>query len=353
MKWLSMIASRLWQYMRHHTLTFCLYVVCSLFCGLGFIYMYGNFTWWMGSRNITYQIPRTYTVHKSAESSYTMKDVHDRLMHAGLPSYTAVYGFTTDINGPETLVFAPVVGEPEMDKLMGRTAFTDEELQQGAPVVVVGMYVTGSTVQIGETNFRIIGRHKSDECYIPPNALPKTGIPADRIRIMVSKMPSPAEDRQIQTILATAFEGDRITSFPAYLFAGAVNDLPSDMLLIAVVYALLLASFMFLMKYMMDVTSRENVIYTIAGASKGSVIRLLLRDNLCLSVPTAVLSLLLFTLLKKPLFDPFSLYGGLTYELSDYLLVFFSMVLVSTLTCLPFIWGYGKRSAMEAKHAYE
>ena len=139
-----------------------------------------------------------------------------------------------------------------------------------------------------------------------------------------------------------------------YYAKGWDATFPTELAMICLVYALSLFSFMFLMKYMMETSIKENVIYGILGASKNRITGLLLLDNVCFSAFTAAAGILLHIGLKDVFFDKVSVKSEipLTYLWSDYLLLFLLSVVIAQLTLLPFLAGFRRRSLLSAKGRY-
>ena len=127
---------------------------------------------------------------------------------------------------------------------------------------------------------------------------------------------------------------------------------PIELAMICLVYGLSMFSYMFLMKYMMETSIRENVIYGFVGASKNKMTALLLIDNICFSVVTVSAGLLLHLGLKEAFFDKVSVSENIYYTAADYGLLFVLGVGISLLTLLPFLLGFRRHSLLAMKGYY-
>lgn len=355
MKLISLIGSRLLHYYRSNKLIFCIFFLSSVICGIGFLYLYGNYTMAMRNRNDQYKTYRTYSMTFS-NNPITIKDISASLKKMKMSMEYSIIGAAISDN---IEVCASVYGTPEITAITGESAFTEEENKNGSNVIIMpswepfnkptGLNKENSTLLLNGTVFKIVGTHIDLEYYIPLKAYEHLGLPINRVKIIIVKKPTAASDTENMNELTALFPNAQITSPIHY---NQDKDFPMELFMICIVYGISMLSFMFLMKYMMDMNSRENVIYSIVGASKGTVIQLLLLDNVCLSVAASLISIGIHILFKESLFDKFSVSSNLIYKPSDYILSFFLIILVSSLTVIPFIASYSRKSLISAKNAY-
>ena len=108
----------------------------------------------------------------------------------------------------------------------------------------------------------------------------------------------------------------------------------------------ILLSFLFLFQYLIQENSYENVVYTLAGAKKSSVVCIACMELTLLSGGSALLAGLLHAALYRPL-------GEVPYTLGDYLLCFLLTVLLSLAALAPFLTAYMRRSAAEMKRQFQ
>jgi hypothetical protein len=364
-KILSLQWSRLRQYYKNNRFIFVLFLVSSIVCTTGFIYLYGNLIMSMRLRNDDSRIYRRYSLSfENVEYSYD--DIAERMGKLDLPVEDSIVynSYFDSSNGSMVNLATPVTGEMYVVPVDGRHSFTNEELREGANVMIIPHFflkvpagldqATGIFEYAGET-FQVIGHHaRPDDCYVPPETFQRLNLKITNLRIILThKAAGTAENTDNVEKLKSLFPGGQIDS--SYEYIRLRNyDFPTELTMICLVYALSLFSFMFLMKYMMETSIKENVIYGIVGASKNRITGLLLLDNVCFSAFTALAGILLHMGLKNVFFDKVNIQSDipLTYLWSDYLLLFILCVVISQLTLLPFLIGFRKHSLLSAKGRY-
>ena len=89
------------------------------------------------------------------------------------------------------------------------------------------------------------------------------------------------------------------------------------------IYLISILSFLFLFQYLIQENSYENVVYSLVGARKSSVVGIACMELTLLSGGSALLAGLLHAALYNPFFVHINIYGQVPYTLWDYLLCFF------------------------------
>lgn len=195
---------------------------------------------------------------------------------------------------------------------------------------------------------QVVGKFSGMEYLIPLGTYQRLGYPIESAIFTLREKPDDKMEQTILTRLQEQFPTAEIY-YPKLYDDFAGRQLPMELFMICLVYGISLFSFLYLMKYMMDQHIAENVVYSLVGAPKKTVIRLVALENLILSTLTSLLSVGLHLLLKESVLDKVSVSANITYRFTDYLLIFILMVVVSQLVSLPFILRYRKQTVAAIK----
>lgn len=360
MKWLSLIKSRLTQYFVYNKLVFVIFILGSVVCGTGFLHLYGNFTSaFILQRNMSVS-GRTFTVGFSQTDSPSRGDIGQILRRDGLSLETCVVKAREEETGGNLLAVA--AGKQSFTSIDGQKTFTDEEMETGSPVVIIpavfvhkpaGLNKSANTLTIENTTLEIVGRNNSDfDYYVPAKTFDDLNLPVESMMLVTPRFLNEKEDDALLNRLAALFPGAEYIDSPGAIAERVQRQqLGAQLVMLCAVYGLSVLSFLFLMKYMIDRSRMENVIYCIVGCSKDVMMQLTLLENVCLSGITALLSIGIHIALKKPVFDKISL-QAFTYAPRDYILCFIMMVLVSLVASIPFIVKVRKHSLIMVKNSY-
>ena len=155
------------------------------------------------------------------------------------------------------------------------------------------------------------------------------------------------DDGSASELLKERFYGEAEVREPFY---GRLDFLQSqkNMLLISVVYAFGILSFLLLFSYLMEETAKESAVYRVLGASREMMVLLHFWAVLLLSVLTAGLGILLHAALYAPLFSKWNLYPGTVFSAGDYLFVLFGTVVLTLAVSLPMILRVVRRTPKAA-----
>lgn len=359
MKWISLIRSRLAQYFVANKLAFVIFIIGSVVCGTGFLYLYGNFTSaFLLQRNLSVS-SRTFTVSFPENAAPSRAEIGKLLEQNKLPLESGVVRARENETGGNLLAVA--AGEQVFTSIDGQKKFTDEEMKTGEPVVIIpavfiekpdGLNKEANTLTINGTTLRIVGRNSSDfNYYIPEKTFDKLGLSVESLMVITPQQLNEKEDAALIDRLSALFPQAGIDSPGAIVQRIQRRELTAQLVMICAVYGLAVLSFMFLMKYMMDRLRAENIVYCIVGCSKDKMMQLILLENVCLSSLSALFSVIIHIALKRPVFDKLSL-QSFAYAPRDYILCFLLMVLVSLMVSLPFILKMRRHSILMVKNNY-
>lgn len=367
-KFFSLEWSRISQYYKNNRFIFILFLVSSIICTTSFAYLYGNYISSIRLRNDESRMYRRYSVYfdnvsgegNAAEAEFSYDDIVSRLSGLDFPLEDGLVICTVTDNFVYDLA-ACFTGQPALLPVSGRCKFTEEELEKGEKVIIIphvfarqpdGLDKENDTWTLGGETFRIIGRHAGEEIYIPPETFKKLNHAIYCIDLYAKqKAQNTAEDAGRQQNLQALFPRQEVAS--SFVNVEMWQQyFPIELAMICLVYGLSMFSYMFLMKYMMETSIRENVIYGFVGASKNKMTALLLIDNICFSVVTVSAGLLLHLGLKEAFFDKVSVSENIYYTAADYGLLFVLGVGISLLTLLPFLLGFRRHSLLAMKGYY-
>lgn len=236
----------------------------------------------------------------------------------------------------------------------GRTDFTEDERNTGKAVIVMPSGYAGDLddmVQIGGASCRVIGISTFAQGIIPDQLYQKLGVQTNRLTVVLDRQLSADESDALADRLHQAFPAARIES-PADYRENAERAVPGELMMVSVIYLVALASFVFILKYMSDRNSAENVIYAIVGASKKKIMGIMALENIILSSCSGIIGILLHVFLYGPFFSKINTLENIRYDPTDYLLVFLFTVLLSLLTVIPFFIGFWRASLIESKNQY-
>ena len=360
MKWLSLIKSRLAQYFVSNKLIFIIFILGSVVCGTGFLHLYGNFTSAFILQRDMSMSGRTFTVGFSDTKAPSREAIAQIIQREKISLETCLVKAREEETGGRLLAVA--AGKQSFISIDGQKKFTDEEMETGSPVVIIpavfvhqpdGLEKEAGTLTIGGTTLEIVGRNNSDfDYYVPAKTFDNLGLPVESLLLVTPNFLNEKEDAALVNRLAALFPGVEYIDSPGAVAQRAQRQqLGAQLVMLCAVYALSIFSFLFLMKYMIDRSRMENVVYGIVGCSRDEMMQLTLLENVCLSGISALLSIGIHIALKKPVFDKISL-QAFTYAPRDYLLCFIMMVLVSLVVSIPFIIKVRKHSLIMVKNSY-
>ena len=242
---------------------------------------------------------------------------------------------------------------------LGRSAFTQEELEKGSRVVFAPSELIAALdpnqdtmVTIRGIPFQVIGAwpHFGDDLFfIPYRTMMQEDLPVTAVDFKLERIPTREEHEKIKARLEQLFPGATIETPDIYF--NMQNSAKRQNAVTSVgVFLVSFFSFVFLMKYMLDRSRQEMVVYIIVGASKKRLFLLLLLQN-CITVLSAgVVAVGAFWALKKPLFDKLAIAPDYQYTPADYAYVLLASVLLSMLVAIPFILHVIRKTPTQLKN---
>ena len=191
--------------------------------------------------------------------------------------------------------------------------FTDEELSKNVASVSLGK---AKSIKVGNTTFNVVKEKtaqeefdgKIEKYYIPADAYFKTGIKTWTVDIVIKERFSQNMMYRYVNYLRDVFNikfdpaVDNEGSYdyvrgPIIYYIEDANQVSSQFYSIVYIFMLSLISFMFLLKYLMDSSRRENSILMMVGAKKRVVMLVNFIENVALTVISTVIAIAIHILL--------------------------------------------------------
>ena len=243
----------------------------------------------------------------------------------------------------------------------GRVDFTEEELSAGARVVVVPedlfpAFDQGSppTITLRGIPFEVIGTKpvtQSCQCFgIPYQAMVQEDFPISCIRFTLSRTPTFGENDEITAILEELFPENVSIDTPLFFISMLGDSTIHSMSISVALYFVAFLTMMFLMKYLLDQSRHEMVVYSVVGASKKRALLVLLLQNSLLVLFSGLVAFALFFALKQPLFALFAPSPDYRYTAVDLISILLLELVLSFLIALPFLLHFIRKTPVQLKN---
>ena len=344
---------RIRTYARKNTLIFCLFLLGAVLSSLSFLFFYGNSMADkrnMAQNSLSY---RTFTLY--GDRNWTMEDLQS-LWDSASGSLDVRVSHTVELPAaseyPELSVQAFLNNNAGVYFYQGQTSFTPEQLERDCAIAPSN---TGDFLNLEGMEFPVVGRthhFSNDVVFIPIRSFLEHGFSPDSVELILDATPTRKENNHILERLAVLFPETSIAD-PYQSIRADQSRNPGGVAMISGIYLISILSFLFLFQYLIQENSYENVVYTLAGAKKSSVVCIACMELTLLSGGSALLAGLLHAALYKPLFVHINIYGQVPYTLGDYLLCFFLTVALSLAALTPFLATYTHCSLAEMKRQFQ
>ena len=344
---------RIRTYARKNTLIFCLFLLGAVLSSLSFLFFYGNSMADkrnMAQNSLSY---RTFTLY--GDRNWTMEDLQF-LWDAASGSLDVRVSRTIEPSSeseyPGISIQAFLNNNAGVYSYQGQTSFTPEQLEQDCAIAPSSV---GDSLNLEGTEFPVVGhtRHfDNNVVFIPIRSFLEHGFSPDSAELILDTIPTRKENNRILERLSALFPETSIAD-PYQSIQADQSRNPGGVAMTSGIYLISILSFLFLFQYLIQENSYENVVYTLAGARKSSVVCIACMELSLLSGSAALLACLLHAALYRPLFAQINIYGEVPYTLGDYLLCFLLTVLLSLAALAPFLTAYMRRSAAEMKRQFQ
>ncbi len=374
MKTLELVFTRLCYSFKQNKSVFIFFLIGCFICSLSLIFLYGN------------QLsPKVYEVYDSASfSEYSVifnepapyenvvnnpllksdiildTDISFDMAGDDIPKKEMNLESFDDIDGFYKMTCS-LTGKYELLKGNGRVNFKDDELKEGKNVIILPSDRTnpyniknGDKITVAGREYEVIGMcTTSFNFYIPPETFKKYGYPVDHLVIRTTKHMSRADNSRFIADIHNAFPDSTLGISPSAEYEAADRNAPYEINNIICEFIVATLSFMFLMKYIIDSSNSENIIYSMVGATRKRIFAIVLIENIVIYGAVASLACVVHKLLYKSFFDQINVYRGITYTLTDYVIIVLAVIVLSCIVSLPFIFSCLRNSIIKNKNKYD
>lgn len=335
-----MLLNRLAQYYRKNKIIFLLFVIGGAINALVFCFFYGNLLPVVTNRNSQEIQYREYFVRYFDEvKTLDEKEAEmDEIQNSGLfESVRVCWQESDSLDGP--WICASVFGDPPLIRLKGTLDFSS--CRQVIVPLSCSADVGSSITLMGET-FQVIGQHTSDEYYISYTDFADIGCKIWQIYAVTNDRQDFSNDLAEQ-LLCNTFSDGNIKTPRIYELSDMGLSLYNT-IMICSTFLIATVSFMFLLRYLMDSLTDENIASIIVGASKRKMVLLIFCEGLILFLAVSIIGLLFHYALYIPVFSKINIAEGLIYSFSDYLRILSGIFFIVLACLIPFLGKYTKMS---------
>lgn len=247
----------------------------------------------------------------------------------------------------------------------GRTVFTDEEIDDGAYVVIISesfaiwlranINYGKDKLTIEGKEYTIIGKSQNliDDLMIPSSTFERNGFETVDIIYYADAKPKYYNNFEFLRSFNDVFKNDaKINRHPYDHYDQVKGATPIMLSLMSIVYAVTAISFMFLLKFMADNTNYISVIYSICGASKEVVLYIKLLGVFFVTLASSLLGVIIHACTYKILFRKINIVENLIYSFSDYMQIIAVISLASVILSVPFAISFARNTVMINKNKF-
>ena len=270
-----------------------MFLLGGIVCSTSFIYFYGNQLSTKKSEVSTDSSYYTYTLKFDEPASYYEIKNSSLLNSEIIEDVMAVHYLLLDDLPKEfnknnyidyyLRVCTQINNKHKLFSKMGRSEFYDEEIKNGKNVIIlpncddIFSLAQGDTVTLSGREYEVIGVNTFiDNFYIPSNTFDKCGYSIDEITIYTTERMSRTENSQFIANLHAEFPQSDLIESPSESYKAADSYFIGDFFLIMCEFIISALSFMFLIKFLIDKSNLENIIYLIVGATKRKLFLILI-----------------------------------------------------------------------------
>ncbi len=353
MKCLVFLISRIRQYYQSSKAIFCIFAVGSIVLDLLIIFMYGSTVSYMRTKHVNTSYYCTYRVITDEGDYDALSDELEKVLREN-DIKDIVYSSLWRDDRSVTLFQASKNDDAglECDKLKGRISFTESEIQNRESCVIASYFQgggnssvkPGDTVSCGPGEFNVIGVGTFNSgYYIPSTLFEALDLPVGSIDVILNERLAMEEHQPFMDKLS-AIPGV-INVIPAYGVAEDIEQVPSDIAAVAVLYIFSVAALLFLMQYMTSLNRKTDTVSELVGARRGSIAFYLFSERFLIALASSVLATAIHKIFYGSVFERFYL-TAVDYEWRDYFIITAVIILTSVLASVPFVISYVRRSAL-------
>lgn len=246
---------------------------------------------------------------------------------------------------------------------LGRVSFTEEE-KSGENVIILSQEyldfyleerenLLNQTVLLNGVEFTLIGFYNlGGGAVIPYQSFVKNQFEVNRIQVVVNEILNYQDDVNLKAEISNNIPGARVVSAYDTYYNYLEQGDSYDYLRSITIYMLLgFIVFMFLVKYIIDSSRYEYVVYSIVGASRKKVVGIMIAEILGITLLTSIVAMLFHHLFYEVIFDKINYFSGLQYHVEDYGIILLIVLVVSVICVVPFMISYLFNDLISSKNS--
>lgn len=180
----------------------------------------------------------------------------------------------------------------------------------------------------------------------------KKSFNANCVKIVFKENISAMENSNIIQDISQKMDGKYGDIYISPPYGGsATEDLSSyyrTLINLILIYVICFIGCGYLFKYVFNTSKYENTIYSLVGASKGNVVKIMLIESVILCLSGCAVAIILHLLFKDNILSMIYLEDS-TYSFLDYVYIVLFTFLLSIATTIPFFIGYIRNPILKTK----
>lgn len=357
MKTLSLVISRIRNDFSKSKAMMIMYAIGSVLCVLAFIYFYSNIQILYKEYDDFMQslVNRRYMVFMLAPSEIDNSDLEFLYDYDDLENIS--FGTEYELDG-RYYVLNTYSSTEYIQRELLHGEENDELLKLAEENMNNNVIFTNSkeeTIMVNGVPFKNIYTDTELCGHIPFNAFLNNNFSTDRIIIVFSQHPNIWQNSDFVDLLHEHFDKysvDRIFDANGGDMNYLYNEVLFEILRLCLVYIIGFAGCACLFKYMFDLNRYENIVYSIVGASKLKVTKIMFLEAAVMSISSIIIAIILHISLYDCFFS-FINRQEIVYSFGDYCIIALFSLILSLLTLIPFFIPYMKNPIMKSKTRYE
>lgn len=356
---------------KNNRLVMILFFIGVFLSSLMFIYFYGNSSSTNGLLLGNGDVFKTYSIQVMNQDQTVLEEYISWLEQQNLDKIVFCSNVELDpLNANIELLSSGALtiqsrkdDQIRTETALGRGEFTEEEINQGKNVIILSIDqlplrgssegILGETIQLDGVDYEIIGvSNYSRGPFIPYRSFLKSEFSLDTIDITLDEVLLQDESEEFVEYIQNSVPGILVQS-PYDVYSNYLNQPQDHVILLILYFAASLILFLFLMKYILDSSRYEYIVYSICGASRGTVINLMYIEVFCSSVVASLAAVVVHRLFYNVFFDKINMLQGLRYRFIDYLLIMLFICIAILICSIPFIVSYYKKGLIASKNQYQ
>lgn len=382
MKYVYLALLRIQHYFTKNKFIFVLYSLGIILCAVIMTFLIGNgnrannhnYSFRVKAYTINFQTPmEADEIKKNIDTKDSVIDYENILFLSSLPVeqikfsdekikiVELIWLENGKVAPKENFIIGTYLNNDELkdEQYYRRTEFSKQEENGGNAIVcnyetVLNFTKSNSnSMQIENMPFNIIGLTYNDfaDAYLPYKTYNNLHLNINSILIEMKDLPSASQNKDIVKTLEDIFEHKVNIESPESYIKAQEDDYIKNMLESIIIVAITLITFISLMKYMLERSRYETIIFNSVGATSRKLFLIMILENIFIVIPATIIGILVYSCIKN-VFSLLAYAPGYTYTLNDYIFVIISLMIVSIIISLPFYIMCIKKSLISMKNLY-